>query len=431
MSSTANEKRPEKFSQYAGQRGAVGYTTSVIKSGAHPSGLLISGMPGTGKTTLAHLYVHATLCEVREEGEYEPCGECDSCKADIEQGGHPNVTYYRITEASSFKEVVSDLITMTKAVPQLTHDNTRDDNHKRFIIIDELQNASRQSISPFLDSLEFASEKVTVVLISMDLDKLDHIVRDAIESRCIELSLDKLTQQTISNTLSSEIQDLHPEASDILAYLSRGNMRRAWSLFDYFKAQMPVMEITAEFISDQKISGLSKDKCLEIVSSLENCTWEDTSNLLLGISNDEEQAVDFFLNMIVNEDLNSNGIDLISACSIWLQCDYKTPILALFRPFQGKNLTGFIETVSSPSVYKKPASEIMLTEAFNKGTAVTKADDSRLHATSDELSKLNNDIANQVSKISNKKVSVLSHRSYTMLAFTEWSQFLKYYANNN
>ena len=49
MGTTANNKRPQTFSQYAGQTGAVGYTTSVIKSGAHPSGLLISGTPGTGR----------------------------------------------------------------------------------------------------------------------------------------------------------------------------------------------------------------------------------------------------------------------------------------------------------------------------------------------------------------------------------------------
>ena len=49
MTTTANEKRPKLFKQYAGQTGAVGYTTSVIKTGKHPSGLMISGMPGTGR----------------------------------------------------------------------------------------------------------------------------------------------------------------------------------------------------------------------------------------------------------------------------------------------------------------------------------------------------------------------------------------------
>lgn len=372
------------------------------------------------KTTLAHLYVHGTLCENRQQGEYEPCGHCDSCKADIEEAGHPNVTYYRITEASAFKDVVSDLITMTKAVPQLTHDNLRDDNRRRFIIIDELQNASRQSISPFLDSLEFAHEEVTVVLISMDLDKLDHIVRDAIESRCIELSLDKLTEDTISDTLFAEIPDLHPEAAQTLAYLAKGNMRRAWSLFDYFNAQLPTIEITSEFIAEQKISGLSKEKCLDIVSSLENSTWESTSSLLSDISNDEEQAVDFFLNTIVHEDLNDNGINLISACSVWLQCDYKTPILALFRPFQGKNLTGILEEIA-------PVPTMVPNYHFGGPTADTGVP---VLATKKNLNKMNNSIASQLTNITGKNIAVSTFRC-PAIAFTKWSEFLEYYANNN
>lgn len=409
--SIANDKRPGTFSEYVGQKGAVGYSTSVIKSGAHPSGLMISGMPGTGKTTLAHLYVKATLCENREPGSYEPCGECDSCKADIEQGGHPNVTYYRITEASAFKDVVSDLITMTKAVPQITHDNNRADNYRRFIIIDELQNASRQSISPFLDSLEFAHESVTVVLISMDLDKLDHIVRDAIESRCIELALDKLNKDAISLKLQEEFTDLHPDAADILAYLSKGNMRKAWSNLEYFGAQIPVLELTPEFIAEQKIGGLSTEKCLEIISSLENSTWEDTAALLTEVSDDEEQAVDFFLSTIVNEDLNSNGIELISACSVWLQCDYKTPILALFRPFQGKNLTGIIEE------------QVVIKEVEPPSVAA-------VYSSKVKVEQMKGNIANQLATITGSEVVTPSVKC-PPLGFTQWSQFLEYYADNN
>jgi len=414
MTTTANEKRPKLFKEYAGQKGAVGYTTSIIKTGKHPSGLMISGVPGTGKTSLAHLYVRATLCEERKEGEFEPCGKCDSCLSSIEDGGHANVTYYRITEATAFKEVVSDLIAMTKAAPVLTHDDNRADNRRRFIIIDELQNASRQSISPFLDSLEFAAEEVTVVLISMDLDKLDHIVRDAIESRCIELGLDRLTEETISNTLFSEIPDLHPDAADTLAYLSRGNMRKAWSLFDYFAAQLPVEEITAEFIAKQKIGGLSKDKCLEILDSLQNSTWDNTRRLLKQVCDDPEQAVDFFVSMIVDEDLNNNGIELLSACSVWLISDYKIPVLALFRSFQGKKLIGTIEEVIP-----------MLMAPLVPSSSVA-----TVHSSKVKVEQMKNDVASQLTTIIGGEVKV-ERKKYPMLAFTEWSQFLKHYAADN
>ena len=411
---TAEDQRPKLFSDYAGQKGAIGYTTSVIKSGLHPSGLLISGMPGTGKTTLAHLYVKATLCEERPEGEYEPCGKCDSCLADIEKGNHPNVTYYRITEATVFKEAVGDLISMTKASPVLTHDNNRSDNRRRFIIIDELQNASRQSISPFLDSLEFAADEVTVILISMDLDRLDYVVRDAIQSRCIELGLDKISRSVISDTLCSKMPDLHPEASDAIAYLSRGNLRKAWSLFDYFAAQLPVEEITAEFISDQKIGGLSRDKCLSIINSLENDTWETTNKLLKEVSNNPIAAVDFFINIICEEDLNCNGIDLLSACSLWCISNYKVPVLALFRPYQGKKLIGpvastqLLEPEPEPRLYSVPT----------------------IHSKPVHVQRVKQNITGQLSSILGEQVKV-RYKRCPVLEYTKWSQILEHYADNN
>lgn len=407
---TANEKRPKVFKDYKGQLGAVGYTTSIIKNGNHPNGLLISGVPGTGKTSLAHLYVHGTLCEKRKEGDYEPCGECSSCKSDIEKGGHPNVTYYRITEASAFKEIVSDLISMTKAMPQLTHDNIRADNFRRFIIIDELQNCTRQSISPFLDSLEFAAPEITVVLISMDLDKLDYIVKDAIESRCIELSLDKLNIETISSTLYTEKPNLHPDAANIIAYLSKGNMRKAWSIFDYLQAQLPVEEITAELIAAQKIGGLSKEKCLEILNSLENNTWSETNKLLTKISNNPVQALDFFVNIIVSENLNNNGIELLSDCSLWLISDYKIPINVLFRKFQGKRITGVIEKEIIPIV--------------NKSTVET------VYSNKEKVKEIKNDVVTQLSNITGGKLKI-EYNKHPVFTFTKWIQFLEYYADNN
>lgn len=422
MTSIANQNRPTTFSDYVGQEGATGYIQAVISNNKHPSGILIEGTPGTGKTTLAHLYVKATLCERREEGEFEPCGECDSCKSDIEKGEHANITYYRITEASTFKEAVSDLISITKASPVITHDNNRADNLRRFIIIDELQNASRQSISPFLDSLEFSADNVSVVLISMDLDKMDNVVRDAIESRCIELSLTKLNEKQISERLCSVEEDLHPSVSDTIAYLSKGNIRRAWSLLECLAVQKPVIELTEEFVSTQKMGGLSSDKCMDIVESLNSKTWNDTNKLLESISDNEVQAVDYFLNTIIQEDLNKEGIHFVSSLSIWLQSSYKIPLAALFRPFQSKQLIGALplEETYTPAPYKKPASEIILED---RGV-------SKVHSNPGEVSKVTKDITNQLARISGKDITPPAFKCKA-LGFTKWSQFIEHYVDNN
>lgn len=302
-----------------------------------------------------------------------------------------------------------DVVRLGKGPTEKVYDIEVEDNHN-FVANNLLvHNCTRQSVSPFLDSLEFAAPEITVVLISMDLDKLDHIVREAIESRCIELSLDRISSELITNTLISEVEDLHPEAAEVIAYLCKGNMRKAWSLLEYFQAQLPIIELTAEFISGQKMGGLSKDKCLEIVDSLENNTWENTSKLLK--IDDEEQAVDFFLTNIVNEDLNVNGIELISDCSFWLLSDYKTPIGALFRPYQGKKLVGaIIKEVETPPL------KVVDLPTFS--------------TTQRQVNIVKQHIADQLINITGKEIKT-STPECKALSFTKWSQFLKYYANNN
>lgn len=420
MSNLANEMRPMNFDDYVSQKGATNYIKSVIKSNQHPAGIIITGLPGTGKTTLANLYARATLCENRLESEYNPCGECDSCKKELGKDSHPNVTLYRITEASVFKEAVSDLISISKQAPALTHDNIREDNHRRIIIIDELQNATRQSISPFLDSLEFAHDKVTIVLISMDLDKLDHIVRDAVESRCIELQLDKLMQSAIKERLSETVVGLSHDAADSIAYLSSGNMRKAWKLVEYFQVQMATKSITSEIIAEQKLGGLTPEKIDEIVDSLQNKSWQDTKSLLNSIMQDEQRAVDYFLREIVDKDLAPKGIELVSALSVWLQCDYKSPILGIFTQYQGRTLlTKDVIVVPRVSPGTKPASEIMLTESEDTLKTINQK----------STRPISMSIKDQLSNITGEAVQV--EDNYPFLRFRKWSEFLEYYVDNN
>lgn len=410
----ANQHSPKLFSEYVGQVGVVKYINAIIKGNKHPSGILISGNPGVGKSRLAHLYVKATLCENRLESDYEPCNNCSSCLSDIEKGQHPNITYYRITEASIFKDAVNDLISMTKASPVITHENNRADNQHRFIIIDEVQSASKQSISPFLDSLEFAVENVTVILISMDLNRMDSIVREAIESRCIELSLDKLNAEDISFKLQEIYEELHPDSADLIAYLCKGNMRKAWRYIEFFSAQNSLSVLTSNTISKQFLCGINKTTCQDIINSIENNTWENTLTILKSISSNEEQIIDYFINILIDYDLNINGLNLLSSLSFWLQSDFKIPILSLFKQVQGKQLSGEIKNSSTllptEPVYTVP----------------------KVYASSKEINNTTLNIANELARISGKEVRLTKEmiKQPAYLQFKSWSLFLKAYDSN-
>jgi DNA polymerase III gamma/tau subunit len=405
----ANEFRPKLFSEYIGQKGCINYLTSAIKYNQHSNGILLTGAPGVGKTSAAFLYAKATLCENRLERDYEPCNKCDSCLTKIDNMNHPNITYYRITEASTFREAVNDLITITKAKPAITHDNNRDDNNRRFIIIDEIQSASKQSISPFLDSLEFAADNVTIILISMDLNSMDMIVKDAIESRCIELTLDSLDENLISNKLTEVYNNLDKEAADLIAYLSKGNIRQAWSLLEYFITQIDVELLTTSFIAEMKLNSLSYRTFGDIVDSIENKDWDNTKSLINTYLKDSPPAVDYFLRCLLKNDLDLKGIELVSSLSFWLQSNYKIPLIAVFRSYQNHKIIKQQETISS-------APKVVVQSVYSSA---------------EQLNKTSKDIGDQLSRIMGAPVHAANIKAPAFLKLNTWQDLINNYVSSN
>lgn len=139
MSSLGNEKRPKSFSEFSGSdNGPVKYLEAVIKNNKHPNCIFLTGGSGTGKTTLAKLYAKATLCLNRKQGEHEPCGKCTNCIANEPE----NIFEYTVKEASDFKSAIGSIVTLTKSQPVLSDldNDLREDQFRRFIILDEIQN---------------------------------------------------------------------------------------------------------------------------------------------------------------------------------------------------------------------------------------------------------------------------------------------------
>lgn len=412
----ANDLRPQYFKDFLDQQGSVNYLTSAIKHNKHSNGILITGAPGTGKSTAAFLYAKATLCENRLESEYEPCGKCDSCLTEVSKMNHSNITYYRITEASTFKEAVNDLITMTKAAPVLTHDNIRDDNYRRFIIIDEIQSATKQSISPFLDSLEFAAEHVTVILISMDLDSMDRTVKDAIESRCIELTFSSVAEKVIAHALTTHYKKLNKEAAKLIAYLSKGNVRQAWSLLEYFTTQLKIEKITPNIIADHKLNSLTNDICNQLIETIENKTWLDTEKLVSKYLNDSVSSVNYLLLKLLQNELNFKGVELVSAISFWLQSSYKIPLTAVLRPFQNHKLL-LSNKITTPEISNRviPTDLPIVPQSIIAPTTVQITG-----------------IAEQLERITGAPVVMVTENIDVpeCLKINSWKMFLNYYADN-
>ncbi len=77
--------RPKTFAEVVGQEHVVQTLTNAIASGKFSHAYLFTGPHGCGKTTIARLTAKAVNCQKREQGDFEPCNQCDSCQ-EINQG---------------------------------------------------------------------------------------------------------------------------------------------------------------------------------------------------------------------------------------------------------------------------------------------------------------------------------------------------------
>lgn len=350
-----NQFRPRKFEDYISKdTGAAEYIKAVIKSNLHPSAALLSGMPGSGKSVLAQLYARATLCPNRAEGTYEPCGECEVCLGDNKD----NITHYVVRDATEAKEAFQELINVANSAPHTT--TKREDQYRRFIILDEIQNCSKQAISTLLDPLEFSPPSTTWILISMDLERLDPILREAIESRSKEISLRPLSTESISSILTSRYRELDEQAAISIAKFSNGNMRRAWSLLEYFLTMMDVKLITEEVIVKEKGGGATNSARYEMWDYFYSGNTEEVYNLVKGwVESCDPNLIAFLLIQdCCRGETNSDKIGIIKTLSYWMQANYKAPLYVIMSAESFKYKTTYKPKPSTLPIVSQPSASI-------------------------------------------------------------------------
>lgn len=335
----ANQYRPRNFKDYIGQEHYVNSIQDLIRHNRHHLAkcIWLTGPSGTGKSTLALLYARATLCLNRKEGEFEPCGTCDICLGKDESCIH----HYTITNTTEARASISELSGISRQSP-ITRPGMREDQRRRFIIIDEAELASAELIAQLLDSTEHSPKTTTWIIISMDpqkLEKRDPVILEAIQSRCVELPLRSLSVQEIAENIKSKLE-INNSAAYKVAELSKGNMRMALNTVGLLLVSWKAEDITEEMVIKYKVGDLSSDDIKKLWNALgESNVGVVNSILTRWESNITDKSVlanillDSLLANIANT--TEEGKNLIRSICNWQSSKNRYPLGASITPFLG------------------------------------------------------------------------------------------------
>ena len=157
---------------------------------------LLSGPRGSGKHTLANLLAAAILCK-EPDG---PCGVCRSCRK-VLSGSHPD--YITIDDPTK-KTVPVDLIREARA-DIFVRPNESD---RKIYLFPRAQDMGIPGQNALLKVLEEPPSYGVFLLLTDNPEKLLPTVR----SRCTELKLLPLQEDTLCRQLEKEFPDVEPDS---------------------------------------------------------------------------------------------------------------------------------------------------------------------------------------------------------------------------
>lgn len=145
---------------------------------------LITGQPGTGKRTFAHLIAAALLCA----SEAPPCLECGICRR-VTEDKHPDVHIF----SSSKKSIAADDIrTLCEHAQETSYDGGR-----RVFIINDAHKMTQAAQNCLLKTLEEPEGSAVFILISAYPEQLLSTVR----SRCRIIRIGERSREAVAAQL--------------------------------------------------------------------------------------------------------------------------------------------------------------------------------------------------------------------------------------
>lgn len=218
---SARKYRPTTFNSVVGQEHITSTLKNAIKTGQIAQSFLFCGPRGVGKTTCARIFAKALNCQ-HLTADFEPCNECDSCRAYNESA---SFNVYELDAASNNSvDDIRSLVEQVRIAPQGAK--------YKVYVIDEVHMLSSAAFNAFLKTLEEPPAYAKFILATTE----KHKIIPTILSRCQVYDFKRINDNDIIKHLQyvaqSENVSAEEEALRVIAAKADGALRDALSIFD-------------------------------------------------------------------------------------------------------------------------------------------------------------------------------------------------------
>jgi DNA polymerase-3 subunit gamma/tau len=292
------------------------YLQNVIRAGVSelPQGLFFSGPSGTGKTSLALLFIRSMRCLNKTPGDINPCGKCSHCTSiDVRLADRdPTLTgVFWLQPGSSSEESISQSVKHAFNQASRGPINTGNPDYDTlFIVFDEFKHFNRnlRVLSLLKTELRIPGINVCYIFITMDSNEIPKEERLAFARRTREINLRPVSARSIAQFIE-HTYSFPPEVCKILAQSSEGRYGRAVSLasrcLDY---NVPVNCDVASYVSQFPRDPWRWELWSLLKSQTSFKSILSTTNSILDVTNSPENLCSELIEDIINTINITNNI---------------------------------------------------------------------------------------------------------------------------